>query len=89
MSEIGRKLVMPKPHVTGLVDKLIFEGFVERVSDLSDRRIINIKITQKGIKYLQDIRNHMSEDLRGRLSDLDEKKLESLSERHLIRSMKY
>src|SRR5665647_2508468 len=65
MSEIGRKLVMPKPHVTGLVDKLIFEGLVERVSDLSDRRIINIKITQKGRKYLQDIKNLMSEDLRG------------------------
>lgn len=80
MSEIGRKLVMPKPHVTGLVDKLIFEGLVERVSDLSDRRIINIKITQKGRKYLQDIKNLMSEDLRGRLSDLDEKKLEILSE---------
>lgn len=80
MSEIGRRLSMPKPHVTGLVDKLIFEGFVERVSDPSDRRIVNIKLTAKGAKNLLSIKNIISEDLRKRLLKLDEKKLEILSE---------
>jgi len=80
MSEIGRRLSMPKPHVTGLVDKLIVEGFVERVSDPSDRRIINIKMTVKGAKNFLSIKKIISEDLRMRLSKLDEKKLEILSE---------
>jgi len=79
MSEIGRRLSMPKPHVTGIVDKLIFEGFVERVSDPNDRRIVNIKITAKGTKNLFSIKKVISEDLRNRLSKLDEKKLEILS----------
>ena len=70
---------MPKPHVTGIVDKLIFEGFVERVSDPNDRRIVNIKITAKGTKNLFSIKKVISEDLRNRLSKLDEKKLEILS----------
>lgn len=79
MSEIGRRLSMPKPHVTGLVDKLIVEGFVERVNDPSDRRIINIKMTVKGAKNLLSIKKIISEDLRMRLSKMDEKKLELLS----------
>jgi DNA-binding MarR family transcriptional regulator len=79
MSEIGRRLSMPKPHVTGLVDKLIVEGFVERVSDPSDRRIINIKMTVKGTKNMMSIKKIISEDLRNMLSKLDEKKLEQLS----------
>lgn len=79
MSEIGRRLSLPKPHVTGLVDKLIIEGFVERVSDPTDRRIINIRMTVKGAKNLMNIKKVISEDLRNRLSKLDEKKLEALA----------
>jgi DNA-binding MarR family transcriptional regulator len=79
MSEIGRRLSLPKPHVTGLVDKLIIEGFVERVSDPTDRRIINIRMTVKGAKNLMNIKKVISEDLRNRLSKLDEKKLEVLA----------
>jgi len=79
MSEIGNKLSMPKPHVTGLVDKLIAEGYVERLNDPNDRRIINIKITEKGIEDLVAIKKEISKNLRKKLLTLDEEKLETLS----------
>jgi DNA-binding MarR family transcriptional regulator len=78
MSEIGRKLTMPKPHVTGLIDKLIVEEYVERIYDPADRRIINIKITKKGIENLQSIKKDISEDLREKLLSLDVQKLDTL-----------
>lgn len=78
MSEIGRQLSMPKPHVTSHVDKLIEEKMVERVSDPNDRRIIKIKITPKGLSDLIHIKKEISENLRAKLVQLDEEVLITL-----------
>src|ERR1035437_10753224 len=61
MSDIGKCLSMPKPHITVIVDKLIEEGYVERQSDPSDRRIVNILITPKGLKAFEEINQAVSE----------------------------
>ena len=79
MSEIGCRLSMPKPHVTGLVDKLILENLVERLNDPHDRRIINIRITEKGIKNFNTIKLEISQEMRLRLEKLDRAKIEVLS----------
>jgi DNA-binding MarR family transcriptional regulator len=80
MSEIGCKLSMPKPHVTGLVDKLIAENLVERLNDPNDRRIVNIKITQKGIDDFKSIKKEITLEFRKKLELLDENRLIILSE---------
>ena len=79
MSEIGCRLSMPKPHVTSLVDKLIAEEMVERLFDPKDRRIINIRITEKGKKDFNAIKSDISQELRKKLQKLDVDKIESLS----------
>ena len=78
MSEIGCKLSMPKPHVTGQVDKLIAEEMVERIFDPQDRRIINIRMTEKGKEDFKAIKQEVSQDMRERITKLDEQKLRSL-----------
>ena len=78
MSEIGRRLSMPKPHVTTHVDKLIAEGMVERMSDPKDRRIINIRITERGIQHIEEIKKEISEGLRTRLETLEKNTIEEL-----------
>lgn len=78
MSEIGCKLSMPRPHVTAQVDKLIAEGMVERLFDPNDRRIINIKMTEKGKNDFQQIKMEISTEMRQNLKKLDEMKLEEL-----------
>ena len=78
MSEIGNKLSIPKPHLTLFVDKLITEGFVERFNDSHDRRIINIKVTAKGIENLACIKKDISENLRQKLTKLDISQLDKL-----------
>jgi len=79
MSEIGCKLAMPKPHVTGLVDKLITENLVERLYDPKDRRIVNVHITEKGIIDFNAIKLEISQELRHKLQKLDAETLETLS----------
>lgn len=48
LSEIGKKIYLDKPAVTGLADRLEKEGFVERKRSLNDRRVVNLHITDRG-----------------------------------------
>jgi DNA-binding MarR family transcriptional regulator len=77
MSELGRRLYISKPYMTTLVDKLIEEGHAKRHPDTSDRRVINITITDSGKKYLKhagaQYKNHVKTLLAGLTSrDLEE-----------------
>lgn len=78
MSDIGKCLSMPKPHITVIVDKLIEEGYVERLNDPKDRRIVNILITGKGLKDFEDIKQAVSENLKIKLSTLNDEEQEIL-----------
>jgi DNA-binding MarR family transcriptional regulator len=40
---------------TGLVDRLVKAGYVQRVYDPSDRRIIKVKLTSKGADLVKKI----------------------------------
>lgn len=78
MSEIGCKLSIPKPHVTAQVDKLIAEEMVERIFDPNDRRIINIRFTEKGKEDFKAIKQEISKDMRERIEKLDVERLKTL-----------
>lgn len=80
MSEIGCKLQIPKPHVTAQIDKLIAENLVERLDDPNDRRIINIRLTEKGKENHEKIAKDISEDLQQRILQLDPQKRKELLE---------
>jgi len=78
MSEIGKYLSMPKPHITVIVDKLIEDNYVERQSDPHDRRIVNIVITEKGLTYFAEIKLAISETLKSKLMLLSSDELDIL-----------
>lgn len=78
MSEIGCKLSIPKPHVTAQVDKLIAEEMVERIFDPNDRRIVNIRFTEKGKEDFKAIKQEISKDMRERIEKLDVERLKTL-----------
>ena len=78
MTDIGKCLDMPKPHVTVIVDKLIEEGYVERHNDPKDRRVINIVLTEKGLHNFEEIKRSASEGLKEKLALLSDQELEEL-----------
>lgn len=80
MSEIGCRLQIPKPHVTAQIDKLIAENLVERLDDPNDRRIINIRLTEKGKENHDKIAQDVSEDMQQRIKQLDPQKIAELLE---------
>ena len=78
VSEIGRRLYISKPYMTALIDTLIEEGFVKRQPDLTDRRVINITITEQGKKYLKQSVTLFKNELKVLLSNLDDTDLTEL-----------
>ncbi len=79
MSEIGNCLSMPKPHVTVIVDRLIEEAYVVRQNDPSDRRVVNILLTEKGLVEFEELKEALSINLKSKLNLLSEEEQEELS----------
>jgi DNA-binding MarR family transcriptional regulator len=48
ISQIGEQMTDPKADVTRFMDRLERDGFSARVHDKSDRRIVRVRLTQKG-----------------------------------------
>jgi DNA-binding MarR family transcriptional regulator len=77
-SELGSKLGVSKPNVTPLVDKLIKKGYVSRLSDEKDRRVINISITEKGRRFIAGRRRVLAEKIKQNLSSLKTEEMDAL-----------
>ena len=52
MTELARRLKVPKQQVTKLIDKLSGHQFIERISKEDDRRAVWIKLTPTAVSYL-------------------------------------
>jgi MarR family transcriptional regulator, organic hydroperoxide resistance regulator len=47
-SELGKKTDLDSATLTGVLDRLVAGGFIERQQNLEDRRSIRIHLTEKG-----------------------------------------
>lgn len=77
VSTIGQHIAVSKSEMTHHTDKLCEKGLIERQPDVSDRRIINLTLTPKGIQAVEETKKIMISTLKDRLSQL---KLEELNE---------
>lgn len=67
MGELGEALDVPLSTATRLVDWLVEEGYVERLPDPRDRRVVRVTLTKTGREFRQTIdefiRQHVQEIL--------------------------
>jgi DNA-binding MarR family transcriptional regulator len=70
VSELARVSVVPKPQMTHLIDQLVRSGIVERHPDAADRRVVNIALTEPGLRLLGDVKRKVEADLKNRLAGL-------------------
>jgi DNA-binding MarR family transcriptional regulator len=85
-AKIGEKLLIAKAQMTHLIDKLVDLGFVKREMDASDRRTINITLTDKGRNMLDEQDNLVINAVRENMSALTDAELEALS--HSLRNLR-
>lgn len=53
--ELGEKLGVSAPTASGLVDRLVEKGLLERVDDTADRRIRRLHITEEGMALTRQL----------------------------------
>ena len=74
MGELTRRLGLTMGAGTNLVDRLVHLGYVERRHDAKDRRLVKVRLTDKGAETLRSVldfnRNTLGEVL-GRFSAED------------------
>jgi len=56
ISKVSNRMGVSAPTMTGLVDRLQRMGYVERFRDKKDRRIIFVKVTKKGTKLVEELK---------------------------------
>lgn len=79
VAEIGSRLQIAKAQMTQLVRKLVDLNFIERTLDATDRRIINISLTEPGRKILAEHKQNVMASMQEIMSNLSDRELEELS----------
>ncbi len=80
MTDLTRKLHQAKSGVTGLVDELVNDGYVERYRDEHDRRVVRLALTKKGFDALENVLTFRQALLAVTLQDVPADKLKQTIE---------
>ncbi|KGG80794.1 MarR family winged helix-turn-helix transcriptional regulator [Caloranaerobacter azorensis] len=78
IGEISEKLALAYSTITDLVDRMEKNGLVVRVRDDKDRRVVRIKVLDKGFEILQKVLNRRIDYLEKMLSSFTEEEKSSL-----------
>ena len=78
-SEIGAKLMVTVSNLTGIVDRLEEKGIVNRERDKHDRRVIHVKLTDKGKKLYKVSVNTFENSISQLFASLDKSQQKELS----------
>jgi|TARA_R110002012_G_scaffold309728_2_gene516940 MarR family 2-MHQ and catechol resistance regulon transcriptional repressor len=75
---IKSRMIDRSPNVTRLTDKLIDKALIERLNCETDRRVVHIQITKKGLELLNDIPSGRHKLFTDQLSSSEAEKLNEL-----------
>jgi MarR family transcriptional regulator, organic hydroperoxide resistance regulator len=71
MSELCKIANVKMPCMTDVVDRLVAEGFVERIRDTDDRRVVKVQLTDSGKKAHDTILQSRENELMNIFGSLD------------------
>lgn len=78
MSQLSEHMNFPMSTATGIIDRLVKKGYLQRGRNGSDRRIVVITLSDKGRTFMQHIRTIASEYIRKAYEALDEEERQYL-----------
>jgi DNA-binding MarR family transcriptional regulator len=77
--EIASRMITRVPDITRLVDRLEAAGLVERARTSEDRRVVLVKITNKGLDAIAPLDAKLAEVHRRQMGHMTRRELEELS----------
>jgi DNA-binding MarR family transcriptional regulator len=79
-AEVSRKLLVTSGNLTGIVDRLESQKLVRREPDAVDRRVIRVRLTDKGRQLTKEMLPAHARDVADLLSLMPQEELEQLSD---------
>lgn len=77
MKRIAEYLHIKAPSATSLINGLVKVGYIKRITDGKDRRMVQMAITDKGKVFLKDGLKQMTEKLKEVLLKLEQKQIDN------------
>lgn len=79
MTELSRRLMVSNGNVTGVVDRLVREGYVERRPSTEDRRVQLISLTPGGLRSFRNVAAQHERWVAELFSDMAEEEISQLA----------
>jgi DNA-binding MarR family transcriptional regulator len=73
-------MVTHDSDLTRLLDRLEASGWISKTRDEDDRRVVNVRITNTGLKIVEDASSAVRERLQSTLGPLGRRKLGELAD---------
>jgi DNA-binding MarR family transcriptional regulator len=80
VAEIGERLQVARPQMTHLVDRLVDKELVKRQTDTTDRRMVNVMLTDKGKTTIEEHDSNIRKAIKENLSCFTDEELDDLSD---------
>ncbi len=80
LSGLAAGIHVTPANVTGIIDRLVEQGFIDRIPDSADRRVLWLSVTEKGAAQLSVLREGKSGKMRQLLECLSDKELSIVSQ---------
>jgi len=77
MKRIAEYLHVKAPSATSLINSLVKAGYIKRIKDSHDRRMIQMRITEKGDQFLKDGLKQMTKKLKEVLLKLRQEQIDN------------
>ncbi|MFG0332834.1 MAG: MarR family winged helix-turn-helix transcriptional regulator, partial [Maioricimonas sp. JB049] len=77
--EIGRQMVTRVPDITRLIDRLVKVDLVERSRSTSDRRVVRIQVTNRGLQLLDSLDEPVLDAHQASLGHLSREELQQIN----------
>ncbi|MFT6658255.1 MarR family winged helix-turn-helix transcriptional regulator [Maritalea sp.] len=75
MSQLSKQLMVSNGNVTGIIDRLVQEGFVMRVQVKGDKRATLVRLTPKGIQKFAEMAKEHEAWINEHLKEIDESEI--------------
>jgi DNA-binding MarR family transcriptional regulator len=87
MSDLTNVTLQDPPTMTGIVDRLVKMGWVQRTRSEADRRVVLVQATPDGVKLIEQIKQDILQDKPKGFADLSEEELLALEQalKYLLR----
>ena len=77
MRTLAANMHVSMPTVSGIIDRLVKAGFVQRIEDLQDRRQVVVELSAKGRQFIEQFKSVVSLRWAEVLQSLDAKEVEA------------